>query len=135
MIIIGRVTVTVRHLVHVRGGRRSSDDAMTTRWIIRRTPIRGVWIREQWASRLQWLVGWLGRHALSDDRREVRKGKGRHFANYSWRLFLVRICFCRYHHCTVDDMEECDRRMTDVLNIHLWFSITEKKALSISVKH
>ncbi|KAE9530691.1 hypothetical protein AGLY_011153 [Aphis glycines] len=57
LIIIGRVTVTFRHLVHVNGSRRSSDDAMTTRRIIRLAPISGVWVCEQGPSRLQWLVG------------------------------------------------------------------------------
>lgn len=125
LIIIGRVTVTFRHLVHVSGSRRSSDDAMTTRWIIRRAPISGVWVCEQGPSRLQWLVGRFGRHAVSDDRHKVRKGRARHFSDYSWRLFLVRICCRSYHHCTVD-MVEYDRRMTDVPNISLWFSIIER---------
>lgn len=128
LIIIGRVTVTIRQLVHVSGGRRSSDDAITTRLIIRRAPKSGVWVCEQGASRLQWLVDWFGRHAVSDDRHKVGKGRSRHFADYSWRLFLVRICCRSYHHCTVD-MEKCDRHMTDVPNIHLWFSNVKKKKL------
>lgn len=129
LIIISWVTITIGHLVHVSGGRRSSDDAMTTRRIIRRAPMSGVWVCVQGASRLQWLVDWLGRHALSDDRRKVHKGRARHFADYSWRLFLVRICCRSYHYCTVDT-DECDRRMTDVPNIHLWFSAIKIKRLN-----
>lgn len=124
LIIVGRVTVTIWHLVHVSGSRRSSDDAMTTRQIIRRAPISGILVCEWRASRLQWLVGRLGRHAVSDDRRKVHKGKEKHIAYYSWRLFLVRICCRSYHYCTFE-MEKCDRHMADVPNIHLWFSIIE----------